>query len=194
MKKIVLIFLVFSSTIMADNNQPLLFPPEQSIKSGDLIFREGTELVSGAVLTVDNGGYSHVGTLYQKDNKWSVIHATPSEHKGIDDSVVIDSIDFYLSKQRAKRYAIYRVISANEEQEQKVIEYLNSQLGKPFDIRGINGTYCTLLILNAWHIAGIDLQVQYSTIDLPFIKGRYLLPKDLRESKNLKKIYENKIY
>lgn len=174
---------------MADIDQPLFFPQSLPIQSGDIIFREGTESISEFILSVDHGGYSHVGMLYQIQNKWYVIHATPSEKTNIPDSVVLDELSFYLSKNHAKRYAIYTV-QADQQQYQQAAKYIHNQLGKPFDITGINGTYCTLLILEAWKTANVDLQVTFTEIDLPLIGGRYLLPKDLRASEKLTIAYK----
>lgn len=189
-----LIGLILSYSIMADEQQPLLLPAKLIIQSGDLIFREGTQPVSDVVLNLDTSGYSHVGMLYKNEQTqiWYVLHATPSEIKGKPDSVVLDTLAFYLSSQNAKKYAIYRVQATNE-QHQQAVNFALSQQGTPFDITAKQGTYCTLLMLDAWKAANIDLQVSFSRIELPFVAGDYLLPKDLRASPKLTEIYTDQI-
>lgn len=189
-----LLTLVFSYSTMADTTQPTFFPSDLTIRSGDLIFRQGTQPVSDIVLNIDNGGYSHVGMLYKDEekNSWYVIHATPSELEGRADSVVLDELAFYVAKQNAKKYAIYQV-KATTEQHKQAISYAYKQLGVPFDITAKQGTYCTLLVVSAWQAANIDFHVSFTHINMPLVAGNYLLPKELRASEKLKELYVKKV-
>ena len=150
-------------------------------QAGDLIFREGTEAVSSAVMAVDGGAYTHVGMLVRKDDTWKVLHATPSEVAGRPDGVVLDSIDFYLDPQRARQWAVYGVEADASEREQAVKAALG-MLGKPFRIADASGTYCTVLLWNAWRTAGVDLEVTFTPLNLHLLPGQYLLPSALLAS------------
>lgn len=181
---ITVILTVISHSSLAQSIDLDSFP----IQSGDIIFREGTEPVSMAVMSYDDSGYSHVGMLYKQQDKWFVIHATPSEVKGRKDSVVIDELSFYIAKERSKRFAIYKV-AATKQQYQQAIDFTLKQLGVIFHFNEQQGTYCTLLIYRAWQVAGIDLQVNFTHLNIPFMAGDYLLPKELKNSKYLTEIF-----
>lgn len=150
-------------------------------QAGDLIFREGTEAVSSAVMAVDRGAYTHVGMLVRKDDAWQVLHATPSEVPGRSDGVVLDTLAFYLDAQRARRWAVYGV-DADQAQRDESVDAAMSMLGKPFRIADASGTYCTVLLWDAWRTAGVDLDVVFTPLDLPLLPGRYLLPSALLAS------------
>lgn len=172
-KTIIAIFsLLIASAIYAQNKW----------QAGDLIFRTGTQTVSDLVIMADSSGYSHVGMIVGTDNAWYVIHATPEEVQGRGDTVALDSFEFFTSPQYATQYRIYRV-TASDEQHQQAVEWALSQEGQPFRILDEKGLYCTTLILKAWLHAGVDLQVQYSRIDIPmFPQTPILFPSDLMAS------------
>jgi len=39
-------------------------------QAGDLILRRGTEMISNAVMAVDDGNFSHVGMLMGEPGRW----------------------------------------------------------------------------------------------------------------------------
>lgn len=151
---------------------------------GDLIFREGTEAVSDAVILVDRGPFSHVGLLVGEPGAWQVLHATPSEVPGRPDGVVLDPLAFFIDPLRAKQYVVYQV-QASPEQRSHAIEAAYAMLGKPFRIADDIGTYCTVLVWDAWRKAGVDLDVTFTYLALPLMHGKYLLPSALLASSKL---------
>lgn len=151
---------------------------------GDLIFREGTEPVSDAVMAVDGGPFSHVGMLIGQPGDWHVLHATPSEVPGRPDGVVSDTLAFFVDPKRSKRYAIYHV-DADAAHRTQAVQDAQTMLGKPFRVADPTGTYCTVLVWNAWRQAGIDLDVPFTQLNLPLLNGEYLLPSSLLVSKKL---------
>lgn len=151
---------------------------------GDLIFREGTEPVSDAVMAVDGGPFSHVGMLIGQPGNWHVLHATPSEVPGRPDGVVSDTLAFFVDAKRAKRYAIYHV-DADAAHRTRAVQDAQTMLGKPFRVADPAGTYCTVLVWQAWRQAGIDLDVPFTRLNLPLLNGEYLLPSSLMSSKKL---------
>lgn len=153
-------------------------------REGDLIFREGTEAVSVAVMALDDSGFSHVGMLVKADGAWAVLHATPSEHPGLPDGVVLDAVPFFLHPDRSRRHAVYRV-DASDQARARAVAFARAQLGRPFLIADASGTYCTLLVWDAWRNAGVDLKVRFQTLAIPMLPGTYLLPGALMASDKL---------
>lgn len=151
---------------------------------GDLIFREGNEAISDIVLTMDNGRFSHVGMLAKQEDKWVVIHSTPSEVEGRVDGVVIDPINFFTSPQRSQHYAVYRV-EATDDQREHAVHWARSQEGTPFSVLSPEGIYCTALVWKAWMSAGVDLEAQFTHMAIPLAGGDFLLPSGLLSSSKL---------
>ena len=61
--------------------------PLDSLRDGDLVFRQGMGPESEAVLQLDSTGgqYSHIGIVISDNGKWKVVHAVPGEsNDGID--------------------------------------------------------------------------------------------------------------
>jgi cell wall-associated NlpC family hydrolase len=154
---------------------------------GDLIFREGTEAVSVAVLALDRSGFSHVGMLVKERGEWAVLHATPSERAGQPDGVVIDPIAFFVHPDRARHHAVYHV-DADEPARRRAVASARAQVGRRFLLDGPDGTYCTLLVWDAWRAAGVDLEVSFEALSIPMLAGRYLLPGGLLASARLKRL------
>lgn len=154
-------------------------------KAGDLIFREGTEAVSDAVMTVDGGGFSHVGMLLGEPGRWQVVHATPSEVPGRPDGVVIDSLEFFTDPKLSRRHVVYHVGKAAPGQREQAVAAAKAGLGKPFRLADPAGTYCTTLVWQAWRDAGLDLEVEFTPLAIPLMQGEYLLPGRLAASRHL---------
>lgn len=155
-----------------------------AVQPGDLIFRKGTEDVSRAVLSLDGGPYSHVGMLVGEPGRWQVLHATPSEVPGRPDGVVLDSLDFFLDAERTERYAVYRV-EADDIQRERAVQAARAMLDRPFRVADPEGTYCTLLVWDAWRQAGLDMDARFTRLNLPLMPGDYLMPNGLLASGKL---------
>ena len=162
---------------------PSTLPP--GAQQGDLIFREGTELVSEAVLAVDTGGFSHVGMLVGTPAHWQVVHSTPSEVPGRPDGVVLDDLAFFTDPVRSRRALVYHVPEATQQQRQAAVDSALAGLGTPFSFASAHSVYCTTLVWQAWRDAGLDLEVAFTSLALPLIAGDYLLPGVLSQSKHL---------
>jgi len=158
-------------------------------QEGDLIFRRGTEMVSNAVMAVDGGQFSHVGMLVGDHGHWQVVHATPAEVPGREDGVVLDTLAFFLDPARSEEHAIYKV-QATFAQRQNAVRYALKEIGKPFRVKDSSGTYCTILVWQAWQRAGVDLQVNFTYVAIPLMRGDYLLPSALRVSPQLQHLAE----
>jgi cell wall-associated NlpC family hydrolase len=154
-------------------------------QEGDLIFREGTEAISVAVMALDPSGFSHVGMLVKRQDRWAVLHATPSERPDAADGVVIDTLDFFVHPDRARRYEIHHVDADGEIRRRAVANAMRS-VGRPFLVSDPRGTYCTRLMWEAWRDAGMDLGVRFDFLSIPLLAGEYLLPSALLRSARLR--------
>jgi len=141
-------------------------------------------------MAVDGGQFSHVGMLVGEHGRWQVLHATPAEIPGREEGVVIDTLAFFLDPARSEEHAVYAV-KATPEQHQSAVRYALEELGKPFRINDPNGTYCTVLVWQAWQQSGIDLQVSFTYVAIPLMRGDYLLPSALRRSPQLQHLDDN---
>jgi cell wall-associated NlpC family hydrolase len=166
---------------------PSLAVPD-GLQAGDLVFREGTELISAAVMRVDSGGYSHVGLLIGEPGHWRIVHAVPAERSDRGNEVVIDDLTFFLAPERTRNAAFYRV-DADPETRRNAVAFAMQQQGVPFRIGSEQGTYCTRLIDESYLHAGLSLQVRYQYLHIPLLQGEYLLPSALRTSPRLSLIY-----
>ncbi len=168
---------------LAEAPTDVLLPP--GARAGDLVFRQGTEHFSDAVMHVDGGPYTHVGMLIGSPGNWKIIHATPPEVPGRAAGVVIDDLSFYLDPARARLHAVYGV-TAHPDQRSAAVTAAIARIGDPFRLGDPAGTYCTELIWGAWKKAGVDLGVKFTELALPLLEGRYLLPGDLAASTTLR--------
>lgn len=182
-----LLFFIFLTFGYSDNAK--LFD-KLGVKSGYMIFREGTELVSDFVASSDGSEYSHVGMLYKKDENWMVIHATPSEKENQKDSVIVDELEFFIDKNRSKKFAIYEVNATKEEYE-KAVNFTLKEVGKDFHYDEDRGTYCTLLLYRAWQKAGVKFDAKFKKINFPLLRGEYLFINGLVSLPQLNLIYKS---
>lgn len=197
-RRTVLAAVLVSTALLRARTAPSAKPPGvlpvpaavlASLQAGDLVFREGTELVSEAVRAMDRGGYSHVGLLTGVPDHWQVLHAVPAERADRSDGVVVDDLDFYLDGIRARRAGFYRV-EASATARAQVVGFAQRQLGRPFRLDPQEGTYCTELIWAAYRHAEVDLDVQFSRLQLPLLSGHdLLLPSALRASPRLRLLH-----
>jgi len=141
------------------------------------------------VIAVDGGRFSHVGMLVGKHGRWQVLHATPAEVPGRKDGVILDTLAFFLDPTRSEEHAVYAV-AATPEQHQNAVRYALNEIGKPFGINDPNSTYCTVLVWDAWQQAGVDLQVNFTYVAIPMMRGDYLLPSALSRSPKLQRLDE----
>jgi hypothetical protein len=131
------------------------------LQDGDLVFRTGTDVLAGLVLSYGKSSFSHVGIAIHTTDGWAVFHSTPAE-PGMTGGVHAELLEDFASNQVAAQVGFFRIDGLNERTRQKIKEYLLSQLGKPFDYRfqysDDSAHYCTELVLKALRNAGIDLE------------------------------------
>lgn len=170
-------------------------------QTGDIIFRQGKDPASIAVLAGRNKSvYSHVGIVVIEKGEVFVVHAVPAEAKDEIGGVKLDPLDFFVSSERASHIAVMRVLRNSGGRKVVIPAELGMQasknalnyLGRPFDtdfnLQDNKALYCTELVARAYFPLGVDFYKKLETLQLPFLRGNYLLPQDIFESQQLTKI------
>lgn len=155
------------------------------LKNGDLVFRDGDEVISEIIKQVDKSGFSHVGMLWISDKGIQVIHSTPSEHSNIKDGVTVDSLDFFISRAKPNSVRFYQV-KGDDETRNKAVQIALKRVGENFSIYPQQGVYCTELVADAWLKAGVSISTGTQKLDMPFISDSPLIfPENLINSENI---------
>ncbi|WMY75931.1 YiiX/YebB-like N1pC/P60 family cysteine hydrolase [Buttiauxella selenatireducens] len=157
------------------------------VVSGDLIFRTGDEAISSIIRTMDSTGYSHVGMVYAVNGRVLVIHSTPSEHPGTQDGVVIDSLDFFISKAINRKVFYYQVEASIKKHELAVKKAL-SYTGTPFSVTTKEGIYCTKLVTKSWEAASVNISTGSKKINIPMFHSSVIMPENIIGSANVKPV------
>lgn len=182
-----------------EETQTVIEPlPLGMLKDGDLAFRRGVGLMSRAVLVADGKGiYSHVGILKQIDGSWFVIHAVPDEpdFAGDVDRVKVDSIARFFEIGRAVQGTVMRM-SCSESAARMAAQMAYSMARRhvlfdhQYDLSDTTSMYCTELVEFVYRKVGVDLaEGRLSTVNMPGMRGCYLLPSDLMANRKLNTIY-----
>lgn len=149
------------------------------LRSGDLVFRRGRDVVSGMVLAQDAGSrFSHVGVVVVDAGGVGVVHALPAA--GADPGGVRrEPLAAFLAEAVASDAASYRLPGIDP---QAVQVHLQQRLGLPFDDafeRSSSGAvYCTELALDALAAAGVVLAP--ATLRAPLLREPVVTPDALR--------------
>ena len=173
---------------------PLNVPLEQ-LKNGDLALRCGTSLESHVVVGVngENGPYSHIGIVVEKDGQWFVAHAVPGENeRGEPEYVKIDPIMVYYGRDRAKLGCIMRVTDDSTACRQAT-DYALWAVGakkvfdNSYDWEDTTQLYCTEMVQRAYLHAGIDLaEDRHTQVVAALMPGTYVFPCDIAANRSLR--------
>lgn len=193
-----LLLVLFSGCCSRGKSEQVDLLSGVSLADGDLVFRRGTGIMSRAVLIADEGAlYSHVGIVRQVDSVWYVVHAVPgeSEFEGDIDRVKIEEITRFFAPDRAARGCIMRWVgdplAAGRASE---LAWQTALRGIPFDHRynlaDTSELYCTELVNWVYRQSGLDLsEGRFTHVDIPALKGDYLMPSDLSANRHLKVVF-----
>ena len=170
---------------------------ETILRDGDIIFRRGTSFVSNMVLMADESSpYSHTGIIKIFEDKVFVIHSVPAETPGEKDAVKIESIDYFLIRDRATAVAVYRLMNDDTltatTAANNALNYarINTPFDSDFNLDDDSKLYCTELVWKCYLNAGINLTEKIAEdIKIPLKQGPIILPGTLLKSKNIKHIY-----
>lgn len=161
-------------------------------QDGDLIFRQGRDMVSQLVLSQSSTPqYSHVGVIIKRGSSTMVVHALPKEG-GFAGGVVIESLDEYASLENAVSVGVYRVDGMAVGKMGKMREYLLHQVGKPFDddfsMADDGAMYCTELAVKSYVSADVDLDGRVGYIEVMTILEPVVTPDALSMARGVSRV------
>lgn len=194
----ILIFVLTGCQGSPDKDAQPVPLPQELFREGDIVFRKGTGITSRIVLTADREGtYSHTGILKKKDGLWYVIHAVPGEpdFKDDPDRVKMETVETFFKKRKAIHGSIMRVSKDSTAAYRAAVnaEHLydvHVLFDHDYDLADTTKMYCTELIDFVYRKEGIDLpEGRISRVNIPGLRGDYLLPNDITQSKHLCLIY-----
>lgn len=157
------------------------FPDVDAIEDGDIVFRRGRDMMSRLVLSQGRDTrYSHVGMVVREGGQLYVVHAMPAEGDE-PGGVRREPMDAFLAAPVAASAGLYRAHGLDAAQRVRIRDYLDTQIGTPFDDAFLLGDdqrqYCTELVIRALRAAGAE--PSYAThsaflVDEPVVPPDYL--------------------
>lgn len=168
--------------------------PKETLRSGDIVFRQGAGLTSRIVQKADkNGVYSHVGIVVRdKYGDYMVVHAVPDEpdYKGDADRVKLESVDDFFGNGKAICGAVMRVDVDSAKAARAATHALNifqrnTLFDHQYDLSDTTQMYCTELVYFVYKKEGVTLADTEKTLVIPIINKKCLLPGDLLEGNHL---------
>lgn len=147
---ILIILTAFSSGGMQrkDVNKPVPFPPTVSLRSGDLIFRNGRGMISNAfrLASLKQPLYSHAGIIHWQGKKCMVIHVI--DGKGEMGKVRMEPIEQFCNTSECSSFGIYRTNLSPSAIDKNALAGWKSSAGfdAEFDLGTDDKMYCTELV------------------------------------------------
>lgn len=194
---IIISMTMFQCSYKANNESSPQIPIE-ILQAGDIAFRRGESIASEIVLHNDiNGKYSHVGLVVETDSGLMIVHSVPGEisTNEISDIIQIEHIDKYFARNVSVRGEIMRMNL--DSAKRKTLNFLalkKVQEKVPFDhnydLSDTTKLYCTELLQLLFKNIGIDIaQKRITTINVPGLNNKYIMPSDIYSNNNLKTIF-----
>ena len=170
-----------------------ILPDTLRLEAGDVVFRRCTGLASTLVVRQDTGGiFSHVGIVVDSAGVPMIVHAVPGEpdYQGDPDRVKMSRPAEFYARGYAQCGAVCRPCNrkAGYHAARKAMEvYRRGTLfDHDYDDRDTTRMYCTELIVDAYHTAGIDLVGdERRDAGLPLMSTRFIMPSQVFNSPHL---------
>lgn len=158
------------------------YPP---LKSGDLVFRTGRDLMARMILSRGEASrFSHVGIIHLEQGRPYVIHAIP-EGDGSAGGVMREPLTAFAADKVASDLGFYRFEGLSDASMGRAADKALSWVGRPFDARFEYSTdshlYCTELVLKAYAFCIPDLKDRVAGIAVPLLQEPVFPPDHLRE-------------
>ncbi len=179
------------------------------IQNGDIIFHTSNSSQSKAIQIATNSTYSHMGIIYEIENKWFVYEAVQP--------VKLTPLDVWIKRGSMGHFVVKRLKNADEVLSQQTLIKMKSvgekYLGKDYDLLfewSDESIYCSELV---WKIykegAGIEIGAlgQYSDFDLSHpavaqkvaerfagnapVKEKVISPAEMFNSNKLESVFKN---
>ena len=163
---------------------PLETPDTELLQSGDLIFREGTSLMSSAVQVADEGGrFTHVGILSRDGGEAYVIHVEPGKDLTRIEAVKREPLGSYLAEARSWSVLRHNDLEDNPRLGRRIATassaYVRSatKFDRAMDLSSDHELYCTELV---WRTYGEalkqDLTLEIAKLSTPLGDMSIILP------------------
>lgn len=194
-----LFFIVLSLSIGCATRTPKTYPtiqiPETDFRSADLALRLGRSIESDLIARGGKSGnhYSHIGLLIESDSGMIVIDIEPSTDKE-SEQIKAQSVGDFFNPEKAIAGAIMRHNGLDSTQintlKNKTIELLNSSITFDHDYQLSDNSkmYCTELIEVLFNAINISLS-EGRNRTLPLAKEPVIMPSDISQNRNLKRIW-----
>ena len=162
------------------------------LDEGDVVFRRGRDIMANLVLAhAESAQFSHVGVVLRGESGWVVVHAVP-DNVSLEGTVRLEDLDAFLSEERATDFGFYRVVGVDTPRMERILEFLRSQVGKPFDstfsIERDDSFYCSELVVKAFEQAGVGLAVGVPRTRVMLVAEPVFHPDHLRLSPLLRRV------
>ena len=194
-----LFFIILSLSIGCATRTPKTYPtiqiPEADFRSADLVLRLGRSIESDLIARGGKSGnhYSHIGLLIESDSGMIVVDIEPSIDKE-SEQIKAQSVSNFFNSQKAIAGTIMRYDGLDSMQintlKNKTIELLNSSITFDHDYQQSDNSkmYCTELIEVLFNAINISLSENRNRT-LPLAKEPVIMPSDISQNRNLKRIW-----
>lgn len=162
------------------------------LKVGDWIFRKGVQIDSLVVNELGGGGFSHIGIIVSIEPEVKVIHATTDDDINHPNQVIVSTLAEFITPKLAEKYAIARPNFLSPQQQQLIVDHIQSQLGAPFILssREKKHLYCTTLLADTIIKYQPDFRLQWNYVNFPLFNGDYLFPSAFANHNDITWIYK----
>ncbi|MCO6546474.1 MAG: hypothetical protein J6583_01670 [Gilliamella sp.] len=187
---IMLVNLVFASEPVYFSNSTAKLP--YLIKVGDWIFRKGVQTDSLIVNQLGGGDFSHIGMIISINPEIRIIHATTSDDEDNPNQVIVSTLAEFITPELAETYAIARPNFLSEMQKQNIVDDLLTKKGQAFVLAPREEThlYCTTLLFDSIIKFQPNFNVNWQSINFPFLNGVYLFPNAFANYPDITWIYK----
>ena len=194
-----LFFIVLSLSIGCATCTPKTYPtiqiPEADFRSADLALRLGRSIESDLIARGGKSGnhYSHIGLLIESDSGMIVVDIEPSTDKE-SEQIKAQSVGDFFNTEKVIAGAIMRHNGLDSTQinilKNKAIELLNSSITFDHDYQLSDNSkmYCTELIEVLFNTINLSLS-EGRNRTLPLAKEPVIIPSDISQNRNLKRIW-----
>lgn len=194
-----LFFIILSLSTGCATRTPKTYPtiqiPEADFRSADLALRLGRSIESDLIARggESDNRYSHIGLLIESDSGMIVVDIEPSTDKE-SEQIKAQSVGDFFNHEKAIAGAIMRHNGLDSTQintlKNKAIELLNSSITFDHDYQLSDNSkmYCTELIEVLFNAINISLSENRNRT-LPLAKEPVIMPSDISQNRNLKRIW-----
>lgn len=194
-----LFFIVLSLSIgcatRTSKTYPSIHIPEADFRSADLVLRLGRSIESDLIARggESDNRYSHIGLLIESDSGMIVVDIEPSTDKE-SEQIKAQSVSDFFNPEKAIAGAIMRYDGLDSIQintlKNRAVKLLTSSITFDHDYQLSDNSkmYCTELIEVLFNTINISLS-EGRNRTLPLAKEPVIIPSDISQNRNLKRIW-----